>query len=613
MKKKSIIPSHSIISNLRFLHKLQFKYAKMSFVFLFLLIPITLALSYLAIYLPKLAVELTLSNTDFTNVIFSVGFVGVIMIILNVLSNAFNTYNFALFSDYNNKVSEMKTKKTLHIDYQVFETEKCRRMKDRADESLWGSGNGSVLERMLKNSTSLITCILGYLLFGTILSFSSPWLIVILTILPIINFFIIKKIQLFQYENKDATTKLDKKLWYISKKSGDFKVAKDIRIYGMNEWLLGLFKKFRKERLHWEKKYIRSYLVSDIIEGLLILLRDGLAYFILVALILNNEIGIGDFVIYFGAVGSFATWVGSIMNNFIELNSLNLFVCDLRDYLNFPDELNKSESAIKPDLNSASEIKFDNVCYRYEGATKDTISNINLEIKAGQKIAIIGLNGAGKTTLIKLLSGLYTPTQGSITINGFEKNDYNIYDYFSMFSVVFQDPKLLPIPIESIIACKDTVESSDNVIKYIELAGLDKKIATLKDGSKTPMNKQLNENATEMSGGETQRLLLARALYKNAPILILDEPTAALDPLAELDFYTKYAELCIDKTSVFISHRLASTKFCDKIILMEDGCIVEQGTHYELVEKNGKYAELYQVQSKYYQEGSEGDVLCENS
>jgi len=301
--------------------------------------------------------------------------------------------------------------------------------------------------------------------------------------------------------------------------------------------------------------------------------------------------------------------VGSIFNGFVGINGASLTLCDLRDYLSYP-ERNNREKGVEPKADGKPcTIELKDVSYRYDGAGKNAVSDVSLTIKAWEKIAVVGLNGAGKTTLIKLICGLYTPATGRINVNGHAMNAYNIYDYYSMFSVVFQDFHFMPVSIAQTVSCGTNEHTDrDKVMECLELAGLGEKITQLNQGMDSLLNKQLNENAIDLSGGERQKLLLARAIYKNAPVLILDEPTSALDPIAESELYEKYGELTKNKTSIYISHRFASTRFCDRILYMEEGKIAEMGTHAELLEKGGKYAHLYTIQSQYYKEntGDEG-------
>lgn len=231
------------------------------------------------------------------------------------------------------------------------------------------------------------------------------------------------------------------------------------------------------------------------------------------------------------------------------------------------------------------------------------MSGIDLTIRPGEKLAVVGLNGAGKTTLIKLLCGFLDPTRGQVLLNGQDIRRYNRRDYYRLFAAVFQQFFLLAGNIEENVAQRDGEIDRKRLEHCIEMAGLTEKVSSLPQGYDTKLVKSVYEDAVELSGGEKQRLMLARALYKEAPILVLDEPTAALDPIAENDIYQKYRQLTRGRTSVYISHRLASTRFCDRIILLENGVIAEEGTHEELIAKGGSYAGLFEIQKKYYQEG----------
>jgi ABC-type multidrug transport system fused ATPase/permease subunit len=238
----------------------------------------------------------------------------------------------------------------------------------------------------------------------------------------------------------------------------------------------------------------------------------------------------------------------------------------------------------------------------------DTISHFNLQINGGSKIALVGINGAGKTTLVKLLAGLYYPTEGEILINGRSIRDYNIEEYYRLIAVVFQDVEILAFTIaKNIAACSDDMINYERVRKCLEMAGLKDKIDELRDKENTYLTQSIDKDGIMLSGGQMQKLMLARALYKDSPIIILDEPTAALDPIAESEIYEKYNDLTRGKTSLFISHRLSSTKFCDRIIFLENGSIVEDGTHRQLMDKGGRYAEMFEIQSHYYKENSEAD------
>lgn len=281
--------------------------------------------------------------------------------------------------------------------------------------------------------------------------------------------------------------------------------------------------------------------------------------------------------------------------------------CDnFRKYLDLEED-EKAVEIIK-EVPAKCEIEFQNVSFSYDGKT-NVIKDFNFKASAGEKVAVVGMNGAGKTTAMKLLLGFYNPTKGKILINGKDASILNKKERCKLFSAVFQDIFTLPASIEKNIALCEDVDK-DKLNRVIDFADLSEKIESLSQGINTKLHKDLYPDAVELSGGETQKLLLARAIYKEAPIMILDEPTAALDPIAENEIYTKYSEITKGRTSFYISHRLASTAFCDKVIFIKDGEITETGTHKELMEKKGDYYKMYYMQSYYYNEEiSGGEVL----
>ena len=241
--------------------------------------------------------------------------------------------------------------------------------------------------------------------------------------------------------------------------------------------------------------------------------------------------------------------------------------------------------------------------FKYPDEDKPLFSDFNLRINAGEKIALVGMNGAGKSTLVKLLCGMYDPSNGEILINGINRNEFPKKELYQLFSTVFQETMMLPVTIGENIAVSipEKVDKA-KAWKALEQAGLKRVFEDKQITLDTFIGRRIDEHGIELSGGQQQRFFLARALYKDAPILVLDEPTAALDPIAESEIYEKYSECCQNKTAIFISHRLASTRFSDRIILISQGQVLENGTHEELMQKNGEYAEMYRIQSQYYEE-----------
>ena len=314
-----------------------------------------------------------------------------------------------------------------------------------------------------------------------------------------------------------------------------------------------------------------------------------------------------QFVLYFAAISGFATYIGHIMTAWNEMHAASLVVCDFREYLDLPDGDGIGTARAEDHLGRAPEITFDHVSFWYDGAKKDTLHDISLTIRPGERLALVGMNGAGKTTLVKLLCGLYTPTLGEIRIDGAPVGDFRRDDYYRLFSPVFQDVQTAFFSLAETVAGDfgDRIDRS-RAEDCMRRVGLGKRLDSLPHGIDTCLDKQVNKDGIELSGGEAQKLMMARALYKNAPILVLDEPTAALDPIAENEIYLQYRDMTEDKTALFISHRLASTRFCDRILFLQDGEITEEGTHEELMGCGGAYAKLYEIQSCWYREDYKG-------
>lgn len=463
------------------------------------------------------------------------------------------------------------------------------------------SANSEASEAIWTTLTDLMTSCIGFVVYLALLTNLNLWLAALVAATTAVSYFASKRINEWGYLHRSEELELTKKIEYANKTATSREFAKDIRMFGLRGWLEDLWGSTMRLYSAFCAKRERKYIWANIIDIVLTFLRNGIAYAFLIGITVKNGLPASQFLLYFAALSGFAQWVVEILDKLSVMHKQSLDISTIREFLDWdePFDLNGGERiAFEP--NKQYEIRLDDVSFRYPKADKDTLSHINLTVHPGEKLAIVGLNGAGKTTLVKLVCGFLDPTEGRILLNGEDIRKFNCNDYYALFSAVFQEFSVLDVTVkENVAQCVDGIDET-RVWQCIDKAGLTEKIQSLPKGIETHLGRRVFKDGVEFSGGQTQRLMLARALYKNAPILVLDEPTAALDPIAENDIYQKYNDMTHGRTSFFISHRLASTRFCDRIIFVDSGKIAEEGTHDELLKNGGGYAYLFEVQSKYY-------------
>ena len=463
------------------------------------------------------------------------------------------------------------------------------------------SANSEASEAIWTTLTDLMTSCIGFIVYLALLTNLNLWLAALVAATTAVSYFASKRINEWGYLHRSEELELTKKIEYANKTATSREFAKDIRMFGLRGWLEDLWGSTMRLYSAFCAKRERKYIWANIIDIVLTFLRNGIAYAFLIGITVKNGLPASQFLLYFAALSGFAQWVVEILDKLSVMHKQSLDISTIREFLdwNEPFDLNGGERiAFEP--NKQYEIRLDDVSFRYPKADKDTLSHINLTVHPGEKLAIVGLNGAGKTTLVKLVCGFLDPTEGRILLNGEDIRKFNRNDYYALFSAVFQEFSVLDVTVkENVAQCVDGIDET-RVWQCIDKAGLTERLQSLPKGIETHLGRRVFKDGVEFSGGQTQRLMLARALYKNAPILVLDEPTAALDPIAENDIYQKYNDMTHGRTSFFISHRLASTRFCDRIIFVDSGKIAEEGTHDELLKNGGGYAYMFEVQSKYY-------------
>ena len=477
-------------------------------------------------------------------------------------------------------------------------------IKMREKAHLACEGNNQATEHIWQTLTMLLKNIGGLIIYLTILSRIDAVLLLVVIATCFAGFFVSRYTNNWRYARRDEEEQYFQKKYYLRNKSESVELAKDIRIFGLQNWLNELLDQIHNLYLDFSLRCERVEVLADITEVILTVARNGIAYIYLINMALNEGLSVSEFLLYFTAVSTFTAWVMGILQEMSALHKESLDISRLREFFDYPEPF-KFENGKDIPAAESYELKLENVSFRYPGAETDTIHGLNLTVRPGEKLAIVGLNGAGKTTLVKLLCGLLDPTEGAVLLNGKDIRDFNRRSYYDLFSAVFQEFSVLDVTVAEQIAQTTVNIDYDRIAECVEKAGLTSTIEKLPKGLETHVGREVHLDGVLFSGGQTQRLMLARALYKNGPILLLDEPTAALDPIAENDIYMKYSEMTSGKTSLFISHRLASTRFCDRIIFVADGGIKEEGTHESLLALGGEYANLFEVQSRYYQEGKE--------
>lgn len=591
---------HSICNNIKYCYKYLIKYSGMIyFEYAFFNIISSVIYPFLEILLPSFAVSLFVGKNQIKNVLFILlGYMIVLQIIKiisvdseNKINKELTIFRMRFFHEFNEHI--------VYMNFEMLESAKGQNMVDAALPAIY-YGDFIGIQAFLSQVTTFFVNFLGLCIYSILAVKMNAWIYIYLFATTIIVSLFNTHAGNWQHKNKHKLYNISHKFKYLCDVIISTQNIKDISLYNMSSWFLNSFSNIIKDFSKFQKTLRKKFYIAKSSEKLMSLIRDILAYVFSIYAMMNGNLTVDKFILYIGIINGFGIWMNGLFKSIQKMIENSAVIDSFRDFTEY--------GCIRTDINSLPveknknhEIKLENVSYKYQDAEKYTLKNINLTIKAGEKLAIVGVNGAGKTTLIKLISGLYKPTEGKIYIDGLDSNNIDIEDYFNEFSVVFQDAYPFAFSIENNITCCNDEEIDEKLLnEALKLAGLSEKVNSLKLKTHTSLLKSLDKNGIELSGGEIQKLMLARALYKNAPIIILDEPTAALDPIAESKMYEKYNLLVKDKTSIFISHRLSSTKFCDRIILLNDGEIIEQGSHENLIKKNGIYSKMFEIQAQYY-------------
>lgn len=494
--------------------------------------------------------------------------------------------------------------KAMKLDYHHVENVETQNLLHKATRTTSNPNQG--IGGVMKYSFSIVGYLLGFIGYMSIIMMLHPLVLAYL----IISVYSVYKFKLkaddYRLSKEDDIRPIERKFRYLTRIMTDFEFGKDIRIYQYKNLLLDKMMTFNKHTESVQSQINRKYLKVELLDALLVLFRDGIVYGYIAYLTLAGIMSFGDFILYTTAISGFAVWMQELMLDYTNLRLTARYVDDYRDFMEIENIFDCSSIAPKPDGDRLA-IDFKNVSFSYPGTEKQIFKDLTLSIPAGQKLAVVGVNGAGKTTLIKLLTGLYRPTEGNILIDNTDVQNIPLDEHYQLFSVVYQEIRPMAASISENVAAAETYDEP-KIWDAITRAGLADKVNNLDKTINTQLLKVIENDGLELSGGENQKLALARSLYKNGPIVILDEPTAALDPIAEKDIYESFSDMIDGRTAIFISHRLSSTKFCDKVAYFENGIIEEYGTHNELMNLDGKYAHMFNTQAKYYKSIDSAEV-----
>lgn len=556
-----------------------------------------------ATFILKVLVDCTGGEMRNEELVFSVLF----FVIANIVFDLMEKWNdmHYIYNNYLRYYFDTKMlNKSLSDDYENLESYGKRKLLERAKRFTSGGERGAAA--IITHVQSVLITLTGVGAVFAIVALADPLIVLISFITSILCFFIGICITKNFIPMAKKLSEVYTKVNYLSNGSAaDMKSAKDMRVFDMVSWFSPLFDLIIGDEMRVIKAFSKKQIGLSVLSLFLMLLRDVLIFVCLIHLYNKGELTAGNFAFYYSVIRAANSWIMSICEEFDKIYRCHTDCDNFRIYL---DLENEPANETADEIPEKCDIEFKNVSFSYNGKTP-VIKNLSLKVNSGEKIAVVGENGAGKTTMMKLLLGFYNPSAGEILINGRDMRRVKKDDRYKFFSAVFQDSFSIPASIAKNITLEDNY-NEEKLQKIIELSGLREKIDSLPEGVNTKLHKDLIEDAAELSGGEMQKLSLARAVYKEAPIIVLDEPTAALDPIAENEIYVKYSEITKNRTSFYISHRLASTAFCDRVIFLKDGRIAETGTHRELMEKKGEYFKMYSAQSYYYKEKiSAGEVL----
>lgn len=603
-EKKPYHKDYGLLSNSRFVLNCIWEEDRAIFIHLVIAMIVGPVLNYSWSFISKFVIDTAMGKYNLTLMKFAAiaTALGIVILLIEMLQTYVYSERWSRLVYIRIKQISKKNRKAMEMDYYHMEDTDVLDCFQKAGNATGGNQQGveGLMHQILDFLVSLAAVATGIVILTTL----NPLVVLLLIFLSIMS---------AVFSNK--TNKVSKKLvwdklapwWrknsYIDEIASDFSSAKDVRMFSLKQWILDKKAELNKERLAAQSLNEKVWFFNSFMWNVLWIAGQSGVYAWLLYSVVKGNMTVGNFSLYLGSAGIFTQNVNSITGSISNLMARSREVDDFRSFMDFEKFSPESDEKKGIPVPKAEKYQFvfENVSFKYPRAENYALKNLNITVKGGERLAVVGLNGAGKSTFIKLMLRLYKPTEGRILLNGTDIQEFDRTSYFEVFAPLFQEVNLFAFTLAENISMQ-TPEKTDKILaeKCLKDAGLGEKLAELSSGVDTQVLKVIYDDGVDFSGGEKQKIALARALYKDSPVVVLDEPTAALDAIAESKLYQSFDRMIGNKTAIYISHRLSSTQFCNNVAMFKDGEMIEYGTHQSLLAAGKDYAEMWKVQAQYY-------------
>ncbi len=518
--------------------------------------------------------------------------------VFGYMSRYLGNSSYARISYLRMTVMKHTISKVMTMDFVHYEDASFLDRTNRVNRGMQSNDRG--IELVYRNIFMMPATVISVLLMLAVLAGAHPLLVVLPLVLFALMIWSQNRTDAYIFSRREESSRQERQLYHYNDLAQNFTYGKDVRLYSLEGQIFSSYNKMIDLVLALREVFAKRRFKDQLLPLLARVVSMAVTLIILVRLALTSVISIAEFSIYLSAYVSMSLLLDELSANIVQTMSEARFVKEAIFFLE--EDLNTNSGGVILSPSDLVEIEFRDVSFTYPGSEVAVFEHLNFKLRAGEKLALVGINGAGKSTIVKLMTGLHHPTGGQVLVNGVDTKTLDPKALFKQFSVVFQDEEALSFTVAEHVAGSLTDINREKLEAVLRKMGLWEKIASHEDGMDRTLLKVIDPDGLMLSGGESQKLMLARAAYKDAPVMVLDEPTSALDALAETKVYEEFSGAMEGKTSLFISHRLASTSFCDRIVLLSAGTILEEGTHQELMAMRGQYYEMFMTQGKYYQQ-----------